>query len=65
MDSEKITTRLNNIIIAKGASCMDGFVTFTLENFVMKLSEKTKHGNEFIRKTCCTLNTVLDPKSKG
>ena len=64
MDSEKITTTSNNIIIVKGASCMDGFLTLPLENDVTKLAEKTKHGNEFTRKTCYTLNTVMNPKFK-
>ena len=44
MDSEKITTKLNNIIIVKEASCMDGFLKLHLENVVMKLAIKTKHG---------------------
>ena len=65
MDSKKITTTLNNIIIVKGASCMDGFLTLPLENVVMKLAGKTNHGNEFTRKICCMLNTVMDPKFKG
>lgn len=65
MYSKKITTTLNNIIIVKGASCLDGFLTLPLENVVTKLVEKTKHGNEFIRKTCNTLNTVMDPKFKA
>ena len=64
MDSEKITTTLNNIIIVKGASCTDGFLTLPLENVVMKLTEKTKHGNEFTRKTCRTVNTVMNTKFK-
>ena len=50
MDSEKITTTSNNIIIVKGASCMDGFLTLPLENVVTKLAEKSKHGIEFTRK---------------
>jgi len=65
MDSEKITTKLNNIIIVKEASCMDGFLKLHLENVVMKLEEKTKPGNEFTRKKCHTISTVMDPKSKG
>lgn len=65
MDSEKITTTLNNIIIVKGALSMDGLLTLPLENVVMKLVEKKKNENEFTRKTCYTLNTVMDPKSKG
>lgn len=65
MDSEKVTTTLNNITIVKGASCVDGFLTLLLENIATKLAEKTKHGNEFTRKTCYTLNIVMDPKSKG
>ena len=64
MDSEKITTTSNNIIIVKGESCMDGFLTLPLENVVTKLEKKSKHGNEFTRKTCCTLNTVMNPKFK-
>ena len=64
MDSVKTTTAFNNIVIVKGASCMDGFLTLPLENDVKKLAEKTKHGNEFTRKTCCTLNTVMNPKFK-
>ena len=64
MDSKKITTTSNNIIIVRGASCVDGFLTLPLENDVNKLAEKTKHGNEFTRKTCCTLNTVMNPKFK-
>jgi len=48
----------------KGALCKDGFVTLPLENVVTKLVEKIKHGNEFTRKTCSTLNTVMNPKSK-
>ena len=64
MDSEKITTTSNNIVIVKGASCMDGFLKLPLENVVIKLVEKTKHGNEFTRKTCCTLNIVMNPKFK-
>lgn len=65
MDFQNITTTLNNIIIVKGESCMDEFLTLPLENFVTKLEKKTKHGNEFRRKTCCTLNTIMDPRSKG
>ena len=64
MDSEKITTTSNNIIIVKGASCMDGFLKLPLENSITKLVEKSKHGNEFTRKACYTLNTMMNPKFK-
>ena len=40
MDSIKITTAFNNIVIVKGESCMDGFLTLPLENAVTKLVEK-------------------------
>lgn len=66
MDSEKITTTFNNKIIAKGATSVDGFLTLILDNVVTRISKKkTKYISEFTRKTCWTLNTVMDPKSKG
>jgi len=40
MDSAKITTTFNNKIIAKGASCMDGFITLPLDNFVTRIIRK-------------------------
>jgi len=67
MDSAKITTTFNNKTIVKGELCMDGFITLPLDNVVTRISRKKKYVSEFTRKTntCSTLNTTMDPKSKG